>query len=41
MALEDGNARRDWGWKHEYDLSELVRTMLSHIATGNRLAQAS
>ncbi|XP_034407739.1 L-threonine 3-dehydrogenase, mitochondrial-like isoform X2 [Cyclopterus lumpus] len=41
MALEDGNARRDWGWKHEYDLSELVRTMLSHIATSNQLAQAS
>ncbi|XP_054479987.1 L-threonine 3-dehydrogenase, mitochondrial-like [Anoplopoma fimbria] len=40
MALEDGAARRDWGWKHEYDLSELVRTMLTHIATGNQLAQA-
>ncbi|XP_068446320.1 L-threonine 3-dehydrogenase, mitochondrial-like [Clinocottus analis] len=41
MALEDSAARRDWGWKHEYDLSELVRTMLSHIATSNQLAQAS
>ncbi|TNN48389.1 L-threonine 3-dehydrogenase, mitochondrial [Liparis tanakae] len=41
MALEDGSARRDWGWKHEYDLSALVRTMLSHIATSNRLARAS
>ncbi|XP_075950431.1 L-threonine 3-dehydrogenase, mitochondrial-like isoform X2 [Anarhichas minor] len=40
MALEDGAARRDWGWKHEYDLSELVRTMLTHISTGNQLAQA-
>ncbi|XP_031707726.1 L-threonine 3-dehydrogenase, mitochondrial-like isoform X4 [Anarrhichthys ocellatus] len=40
MALEDGAARRDWGWKHGYDLSELVRTMLTHISTGNQLAQA-
>ncbi|XP_040032667.2 L-threonine 3-dehydrogenase, mitochondrial [Gasterosteus aculeatus] len=39
MALEDTAARRDWGWKHEYGLSELVRTMLTHIATGNQLAQ--
>ncbi|TDG96184.1 hypothetical protein EPR50_G00236960 [Perca flavescens] len=40
MALEDSAARRDWGWKHEYDLSELVQTMLTHITTGNQLAQA-
>ncbi|XP_037312919.2 L-threonine 3-dehydrogenase, mitochondrial-like isoform X2 [Pungitius pungitius] len=39
MALEDTAARRDWGWKHEYGLAELVRTMLTHIATGNQLAQ--
>ncbi|XP_051284063.1 L-threonine 3-dehydrogenase, mitochondrial-like isoform X3 [Dicentrarchus labrax] len=40
MALEDSAARRDWGWKHEYDLQELVQTMLTHITTGNQLAQA-
>lgn len=40
MALEDSAARRDWGWKHEYDLSEFVQTMLTHITTGNQLAQA-
>ncbi|KAM8903604.1 L-threonine 3-dehydrogenase, mitochondrial-like isoform 2-T3 [Spinachia spinachia] len=39
MALDDGAARRDWGWRHEYGVSELVRTMLTHIATGNQLAQ--
>ncbi|KAL6115384.1 uncharacterized protein ACO6RY_00243 [Pungitius sinensis] len=39
MALEDTAARRDWGWKHEYGLAKLVRTMLTHIATGNQLAQ--
>ncbi|XP_028255081.1 L-threonine 3-dehydrogenase, mitochondrial-like isoform X2 [Parambassis ranga] len=41
MALEDSAARRDWGWKHEYDLPELVQTMLSHITLGNQLAQAN
>lgn len=40
MALEDSAARRDWGWKHEYDLPELVQTMLTHINTGNQVAQA-
>ncbi|XP_067439098.1 L-threonine 3-dehydrogenase, mitochondrial-like isoform X2 [Thunnus thynnus] len=40
MALEDSAARRDWGWKHEYDLPELVQTMLTHIIMGNQLAQA-
>ncbi|XP_062270673.1 L-threonine 3-dehydrogenase, mitochondrial-like [Scomber scombrus] len=41
MALEDSAARRDWGWKHEYDLQELVQTMLTQINTGNHLAQAN
>ncbi|XP_070786906.1 L-threonine 3-dehydrogenase, mitochondrial-like [Enoplosus armatus] len=40
MALEDSAARRDWGWKHEYDLPELVQSMLTHITMGNQLAQA-
>ncbi|KAI3365973.1 hypothetical protein L3Q82_009807, partial [Scortum barcoo] len=41
MALEDSAARRDWGWKHEYDLPELVQTMLTHITMSNQLAQAN
>lgn len=41
MALEDSAARRDWGWKHEYDLPELVQTMLTHITTGNQVAQVN
>lgn len=40
VALEDSAARRDWGWKHEYDLPELVQAMLTHITVGNQLAQA-
>ncbi|KAG7241058.1 hypothetical protein INR49_026089 [Caranx melampygus] len=41
MALEDSAARRDWGWKHEYDLPELVQTMVTHIAMSNQVAQAN
>ncbi|XP_038573892.1 L-threonine 3-dehydrogenase, mitochondrial-like [Micropterus salmoides] len=40
LALEDSAARQDWGWKHEYDLPELVQSMLSHITMGSQLAQA-
>lgn len=39
-ALEDSAARQDWGWKHEYDLPQLVQTMLTHITLGNKLAGA-
>ncbi|XP_069022448.1 L-threonine 3-dehydrogenase, mitochondrial-like isoform X1 [Embiotoca jacksoni] len=41
MALEDSAARRDWGWKHEYDLPELVQTMLTRVTPGNQLARAN
>ncbi|XP_026015897.1 L-threonine 3-dehydrogenase, mitochondrial-like isoform X1 [Astatotilapia calliptera] len=39
-ALEDSAARQDWGWRHEYNLPELVQTMLTHITLGNKLASA-
>ncbi|XP_061571701.1 L-threonine 3-dehydrogenase, mitochondrial-like [Cololabis saira] len=35
-ALQDGAARRDWGWKHQYGLPELVQAMLAHISQGNQ-----
>lgn len=38
MALEDSAARRDWGWRHEFDLPELVQAMLTHIAMANQLS---
>lgn len=41
MNFDDENARRDWGWKHEYDLTELVQTMLASIGPESRIAQAS
>ncbi|XP_041834444.1 L-threonine 3-dehydrogenase, mitochondrial-like isoform X2 [Melanotaenia boesemani] len=39
-ALEDSSARRDWGWKHEYNLPELVQTMLALITQGKQMAEA-
>lgn len=30
-VLDDSNARRDWGWQHEYDLPKMVEDMLSEI----------
>ncbi|KAG5846391.1 hypothetical protein ANANG_G00114450 [Anguilla anguilla] len=41
MNFDDENARRDWGWKHEYDLPELVQTMLAFIGAESRVARAS
>ncbi|XP_068165470.1 L-threonine 3-dehydrogenase, mitochondrial-like [Antennarius striatus] len=35
MAMDDSAAKRDWGWKHEYDLPKMVRAMLSQVATGD------
>ena len=31
MVLDDTNARRDWNWSHDYDLSKLVTTMLERV----------
>nr|XP_020634479.1 L-threonine 3-dehydrogenase, mitochondrial-like [Pogona vitticeps]XP_020634481.1 L-threonine 3-dehydrogenase, mitochondrial-like [Pogona vitticeps] len=33
MIFDDSNARQDWGWKHEYDLPELVNTMFSFLGS--------
>ncbi|XP_041044457.1 L-threonine dehydrogenase [Carcharodon carcharias] len=41
MEFDDQNARHDWGWKHEYDLPELVFTMLNFSTTDSRLMQAN
>ncbi|XP_003227985.1 L-threonine 3-dehydrogenase, mitochondrial [Anolis carolinensis] len=42
MIFDDSNARQDWGWKHDYDLPELVNTMFNFLGSVNsvpRLAQ--
>ena len=30
-SIDDSDARTDWGWKHDYDLSKMVTDMLPHI----------
>lgn len=37
MSVDDRHARRDWGWKPEYDLDATVREMLTNI--GRQLQQ--
>ncbi|XP_065691629.1 L-threonine 3-dehydrogenase, mitochondrial [Patagioenas fasciata] len=41
MNFDDRNARRDWGWKHDYDLPELVTTMFNFLGSDSRIAQAN
>jgi len=31
-AIDDAAARTDWGWRHEYDLEDIVTSMLTHLA---------
>lgn len=32
-SIDDSEAQKDWGWKEEFDLKELVKTMLDNIDT--------
>lgn len=41
MSLDDSLARKDWGWRHDFDLPELVTTMLSLHGCDTRVAQAN
>ncbi|HLD35116.1 MAG TPA: NAD-dependent epimerase/dehydratase family protein [Planctomycetota bacterium] len=31
MSIDDSDARKDWGWKHDYDLSKMTAEMLKHL----------
>ena len=31
QSIDDSQAREDWGWKHKYDMKQLVREMYTHI----------
>ncbi len=35
-SIDDSQARRDWGWKHEYGLREMVEDMLLNLRTAMR-----
>ncbi|XP_062863955.1 L-threonine 3-dehydrogenase, mitochondrial-like isoform X1 [Trichomycterus rosablanca] len=41
MNFDDTNARKDWGWKQEYDLPKLVQTMLNSIISESRVKNAN
>ena len=32
MSIDDSIARRDWGWKHEFDMDSMTKTMISIIS---------
>ncbi|KAM9622103.1 LOW QUALITY PROTEIN: L-threonine 3-dehydrogenase, mitochondrial-like [Trichechus inunguis] len=41
VNFDDSNARKDWGWKHNFDLPELVMKMLNFQGSDTRVAQAN
>jgi len=32
-SIDDSTARKDWNWKHEYDLPKMTEEMLTHLKT--------
>ena len=32
-SIDDSSARRDWGWKPQYDLTAMVDDMMAHLRT--------
>ncbi|XP_016083841.1 L-threonine 3-dehydrogenase, mitochondrial [Ornithorhynchus anatinus] len=41
MNFDDSNARRDWGWKHDFDLPEMVTAMFNFLSSEARAARAN
>jgi nucleoside-diphosphate-sugar epimerase len=31
MSIDDSDARKEWGWKHDFDLPKMVAEMLKHL----------
>ena len=31
QSIDDSVARKDWGWKHDYDLEAMVKDMLENV----------
>ncbi|MCC5654594.1 hypothetical protein LC609_33435, partial [Nostoc sp. XA013] len=31
-SIDDSYARKDWGWKHEFDLESMTKDMLEHLS---------
>jgi nucleoside-diphosphate-sugar epimerase len=32
QSIDDSYARKEWGWKHEYDLASMTEIMLKEVA---------
>jgi nucleoside-diphosphate-sugar epimerase len=30
-SIDDSQARKDWGWKHKYDLEKMTKVMLTQL----------
>jgi nucleoside-diphosphate-sugar epimerase len=37
-SIDDSAARKDWGWKHQYELPEMTEDMLQHIQSAKVLS---
>ena len=35
-VIDDSQARKDWGWQHQYDLPAIVTDMLAHLSVWSR-----
>lgn len=35
QSIDDSFARRDWGWKHDFDISRTTKDMLDNLKSGN------
>ena len=33
-SIDDSVARKDWGWKHNFDLDAMTKDMLEHVPSG-------
>ncbi len=31
-SIDDSEARKDWGWSHQFDLETMTKDMLEHLA---------
>ncbi|XP_025027957.1 L-threonine 3-dehydrogenase, mitochondrial-like isoform X2 [Python bivittatus] len=41
MILDDNNAREDWGWKHDFDLPDLVTTMFNFLSSVRSISRVA
>jgi nucleoside-diphosphate-sugar epimerase len=36
-SIDDSEARKDWNWKHKFDLESMTKDMLEHLSEENHL----